>query len=84
MKELIDYESFQRLASAIDKIFLPDLKSFNSNRNYKQLSTNTILNLVNSGILELEAIPSIKLSAKNNKYRITELGKQLLDFVFKE
>lgn len=83
-KGLIDYEAFQRLALAIDKTFYPDLISFNANHDYKQLSTNTILNLVSSGILELEAMPSIKLSAKNNKYRITELGKQLLDLVFKE
>lgn len=84
MEDIIDYESFQRLASALDKTFHPDLISFNLERNYKQLSTDTILNLINSGILELEAMPSIKLSAKNNKYRITELGKQLLEVVLKK
>ncbi len=83
-KGLIGYEEFQRLASAIDKTFFPDLITFNANKDYKPLSSNTILSLVNSGILELEAMPSIKISAKNNKFKITELGTLLLDYCFKE
>ena len=84
MRDLIDYETFHRLASAIDKTFLPDLKSLKSIKDYKRLSESAIINLVNSGILELASTPSINLGAKNNKYQITDLGKSLLNFVLKE
>ena len=83
IEELINYEIFQRLASVIDRSFFLDLKSLKSVKNYRKLSSHSIINLVNSGILELVSTTSVILTAENNKYQLSDLGKILLKFVLK-
>lgn len=83
LEELIDYETFQRLASAIDRSFFLDLKYLETVNDYKRLSSHSIINLVNSGILEWESMTSINLAAVNNKYQLSDLGKLMLKFVLK-
>ena len=84
MEEKIDFDIFQRLASAIDKTFYVDLMSPKLTRFPNGLSPQAKLELANSGIIELESTPSINLSSRNNQYQITDLGRALLKFVLKQ
>ena len=79
----IDYELFLRLASTIDRSFFPDLMAFKSSTDYNRLPSHTKLNLTSSGVLDLSAMPSIRMTANNNKYEVTDLGKTLLKVAFK-
>lgn len=83
MEEQIDFDMFQRLASATDKCFYSDLMSFKAG-NPNGLSPQAKLELCNAGITELESTPSINLSSRNNRYQITELGRNMLKFVLKK
>lgn len=84
LDEHMNYETFLRIASAVDRSFLPDLKALQSAGNPNGLSPDARLNLSNSGIVELESTPSINLSARNNRYQITKLGKLILMYVIKK
>ncbi|UCD00244.1 MAG: hypothetical protein JSW66_10245 [Phycisphaerales bacterium] len=84
MEELIDFETFQRLASAIDKSFYSDLMALKSAHSPNKLSPQAKLELSNSGIIELQSTPSINLSSRNNQYQITDLGRDLLKFVLNQ
>jgi len=83
MEESIDFETFQRIACAIDKSFYEDLMSLKASGAPNRLPPQAKLELSYSGIIELESTPSINLSSRNNKYQITELGRALLKYVLK-
>lgn len=84
MEEQIDFDMFQRLASAIDKSFYSDLMSFKSVGSPNRLSPQAKLELSNSGIIELQSTPSIDLSSRNNQYQITDIGRKMLNLVLKQ
>lgn len=84
MEDRIGFDMFQRLACAIDKSFYLDLMSLKSSGAPNRLSPQAKLELSNSGVIELKSTPSIDLSSRYNEYQITELGKALLKYVFKQ
>jgi hypothetical protein len=80
----IDLEMFERLACAIDKSFYGDLMDFKSNDTPDRLSPQAKLELSTSGVIELKSTPSINLSSRNNRYQITELGRAMVKYVFRQ
>jgi hypothetical protein len=68
MKERINFESFQRISSAIDRCFLPDLLLLKDPEGPSNFSSDTILNLSSAGLLEIKGMPSIHYPGAKNDY----------------
>ncbi len=81
IKQDINYETFQRLTTTIDRVFLPDLEKLSKITNATFFSLNSTFSLASCGIIQIVAIPTVRGEGAENKYEITEFGKYFTEIV---
>lgn len=74
----IDIVNFLRLASIIEKAFIPDLKSLHEYKDDKLYCGHESESLKSLGLIYQSVIDS---NGINNKFSITSLGQDILDYV---
>ena len=79
-----NFETFQRLSSAVERCFYTDL--FRVAQTGKQVSYSqlTAINLSNAGLIELSAVPQIRAPEAKNQYSTTSLGETFRKVVLRQ
>jgi len=80
LKKEIDFASFQRMSSVIDRCFLPDLNSIRGKVSQEKFAPHVAMSLTACGLLELERFGP----GDDALYLVTQFGKSFARVVLTE
>jgi hypothetical protein len=81
IKEEINFETFQKMGSAIDKCFVSDLHLLEELDSPKELHSATASSFYMSGLTEIASVLPSGGSGALNKFQISDFGKQFWQII---
>ena len=81
MKQKIDFAQFRRLARAVERCMIDDLKEVHNFERANDAHSEITYDLAANGLIELVGLPSISAPEAKPMYKITEFGELFIKTV---